>query len=176
MGLLLGLAARRSPSLEYTTNLLFELAMTSICIFAIIFEQIDPLTFFANEDEEYVEVGKGKRIVTEVTPDVYIVWLLLIIRFTFDGIFAVFLIHGARKGRAGPMEYWMNWTSFWLIVVLISIMVSCLSSGNNDIKIILIVLTGWWVLSAFALKVVCSYKMEVVNGQKIKSGELSGKC
>ena len=74
------------------------------------------------------------------------------------------------------MEYWMNWTSFWLIVVLISIVVSCLSSSNNDIKIKTIVLTGWWVLSAFGLKVVRSNKMEVVNGQKIKSGELSGKC
>ena len=72
------------------------------------------------------------------------------------------------------MEYWMNWTSFWLIVVLISIVVSCLSSSNSDIEIML--LTGWWVLSAFALKVVRSNKMEVVNGQKPNSGELCGKC
>ena len=72
------------------------------------------------------------------------------------------------------MEYWMNWTSFWLIVVLISIVVSCLNSGNNDMKIT--VLTGWWVLSAFALKVVRSNKMEVVNGQKPMSGGLCGKC
>ena len=72
------------------------------------------------------------------------------------------------------MEYWMNWTSFWLIVVLISIVVSCLNSGNNDMKIT--VFTVWWVLSAFALKVVRSNKMEVVNGQKPMSGGLCGKC
>ena len=59
------------------------------------------------------------------------------------------------------MENWMNWTSFWLIVVLISILVSCVSSSNNDIE--LTFLTGWWVLSAFALQVVRSNKMEVVE-------------
>ena len=59
------------------------------------------------------------------------------------------------------MENWMNWTSFWLIVVLISILVSCVISSNNDIE--LTFLTGWWVLSAFALQVVRSNKMEVVE-------------
>ena len=78
------------------------------------------------------------------------------------------------KRRVGPLEYWMNWTIFWLIVVLISIVVSCIiSSSNNNIEIIF--LTGWWVLSAFAQKVVHSYKMEVVNGQKSTLHEL-GKC
>ena len=72
------------------------------------------------------------------------------------------------------MEYWMSWTSFWLIVVLISIVVSCLSSSNSDIEIMF--LTGWWVVSAFALKVVRSNKMEVVNGQKPNSRDLCGKC
>ena len=72
---------------------------------------------------------------------------------------------------AGPLESWMNWTTFWLIVVLISLVVSCISSSNNYIEVTF--LTGWRVLSAFALQVVRSNKMEVVDGQRSASGQES---
>ena len=72
---------------------------------------------------------------------------------------------------AGPLENWMNWTTFWLIVVLISLVVSCISSSNNYIEVTF--LTGWWVLSAFALQVVRSNKMEMVDGQRSTLGQES---
>ena len=72
---------------------------------------------------------------------------------------------------AGPLDSWMNWTTFWLIVVLISLVVSCISSSNNYIEVTF--LTGWWVLSAFALQVVRSNKMEMVDGQRSTLGQES---